>query len=1128
MNDQIKNYLDFVKKRENTPIIVLCFVLLFGYILPTLVYIDLPYGTDAFTHLIYTDLMAKTNSLNEFYEKNLENGYIGYDYPFGLWMFGSIVAKITGVELLQLSLLIPFGCFAILILLYYQYSELFNQSKEVRIFSILFLLSIPSIVMSVLGYSTSIFAMFVDVAILYLLLNESMDVARRFILINIFVFFLCITHTGTYLFIIFLSMTMFVVFAAISGKLHKESYFLALLTLLYYTALMHIFPHIHSQYIGKGRILLSIGEFMSIGSVSMRQVLEMFYERLLVSLSVPFIVFWMSFLFLIGYLTTWINHYILKAIRNSRSGTYQALLPAGAISHGPAFWPLWLGPVNVILAVIGVLRIRKILILSLVISVTIITLPSGVFAGERALRELFYMFLVIPPLSAIGFVAIRKYLSKMKKSTLRSSFAVAAYLIIFLSITSIPVVGNLYYHQDISGSKHEIDGMKWLASVGTSGEGAIGPLGSRLAVYANKIPVKILSVTAGSEMSRLAKDEYYTYFRSQSEDRTKDLLASFGINYLVSTDKIFRIYGQSPSNLSVDSNTQLDKIYSSKSFFAIYRQIPSKYRIAQIFPQINFDDEVLIKDAGGSFLIDTNYYRIRLSKETPEIQYIGTRLNNYLGEGGFADILKLVLLSPDRKEVVYGLHELSYSEITIGKNQIIYTTTIKTGSGQKMATISVKYTFFERAFKKEIFVANDWSNSSMRVGYTAKIYSPLDMFKIKYGENVEKRKLYPNEDYVLLEDTKFSEMFIHHNGTGILIKYTQSAPYPNKILYTGSVTGYYMVNQIMDTFQNELSPSESIVISQWISTGDEESAEKNIDRYSLSIYPFPYAIKPLILISYLGDVNNITNDKLTIVKNVHKYFEQHSIPHYFEVVDINSDLDVLSGITKDIIYTSETQELPGGIEVRGYYPKYLKCDLKLVESLEKSDAIFVFSKEVPAPFNVYWREGVRLPHSAYIKEKETNILHVPVSKPTIKKEGTYPDFKGMINVIDSSANYDSLVVFRWDSVYLNSSEIREMALKILDYAKRRGLTISDPYEIADHLLLLRNISISVSINDSSGVIEANITNKNNKPINGVTLRIDHPSEPKVENAQIIKREKNKWYITTDIMAGKSKTVKIFV
>ncbi|RLI78381.1 hypothetical protein DRP05_07350 [Archaeoglobales archaeon] len=1128
MNKPIKNCLNFVKKRENIPVIVFCYVLLFGYVLPTLVYIDLPYGTDAFTHLIYTDLMATTNSLNEFYEKNLENGYIGYDYPFGMWMFGSIVSKITGTELFQLSLLIPFGCLVTLILLYYQYSSVFNQSKEIRIFSILFLLSTPSIVLSILGYSTSIFAMFIDVIIIYLLLNKDINIVKRFILINIFVFLLCITHTGTYLFMIFLSMTIFLIFAAISGKLHKESYFLTLLILGYYIVSMQIFPQIHSQYIGKGRILLSIGEFMSLGPLTMKQILEMFYNQLLVNLSMSFIVFWMSFLFLAGYLMTWINRYISKAFKDFRVSIYQALLPAGltsTISHGPIFWPVWLGPINVILAAIGVLRTKNPLILSLIISIPIIALPSGVFAGERALRELFYMFLIVPPLSAIGFSTIKEHFSKIKMPKLRSGFAVASYLIILLSITAIPVIGNLYYHQNISGSEYEIDGMKWLAKIGSSEEGATGPVGARLAIYSKKIPVKVLSVTAGSEMSRLSKDEFYAYFRSQSEDYTKDLLASFGINYLVSTNKIFRIYGQTPLNLTVDSNKQLDKIYASKNFFSIYRQIPSKIRVANISPQINFDEGIMIKDAGGGYLVDTEYYRIRLSKETPEIQYIGTKLQNYLGEGGFADILDLDLLAPDRKEVIYGLHEIPYSEIILGKNQIIYMTTIKTG-GQKMATVSVKYSFFERAFKREIFVANDWSDNFMRVGYTAKIYSPLDMFKIKYGVNVEKRRLYPNDDYVLLKDTKFNEMFIHHNGTGILIKYEQNVPYPNKILYTGSVTGYYMVNQIIDPFQNELSPSESIVISQWISVGDEDSVEENIDRYSLSIYPFPYGIKPLVLVSYLGDLNNVSSSKLSTIKNVHKSFEQHQVPHYFEIVNAESDLSIPNGITKEVIYSSKTWELPDNIKIGGYYPKNFKYGLELIRSLEKRNVKFVFSKEVPPPYNVYWKEGIRMPRFAYIEGKETSTILIPISKPVIKRGDIYPDFKSMADVIESSASYDSLTVFRWDSIFLNNSEVQKMALSILDYGKRRDLTIEDPYKLASHLVLLKNVSINVYVDDESKLIEAKITNKNNKPISGLTLRIDLSSKPEIENAKLLYGNKNTWYITTDLMSNESKTIKI--
>ncbi len=1116
---------DIIKKYYSLPLLLLCYVLLMGYVIPTIVYGDLPYGTDAFTHLIYTKILAATHSLDEFYKKCLENNFIGYDYPFGLWMFGSIVSKITGLGLLQISLIVPFGCLSILIFLYYNYSKLFyNENGEVGIFSILFLLSTPSIAMSILGYSTSIFAMFIDVAIIYFLLNDKINLIKRFLIMGMFVFFLSITHTGTYLFVIFFSMALFVVYAAIAGKMHREFYFLPILVFACYFMSMSLFPEIHSQYIGKGKILVSIGEAISLGStLTAKQIFETFYDQILVKMSVSSVVLWMSFLFLIGYLMTWVNRYIL---RNLRVGAFPALVPASfvsTLSHSPLYWPIWLGPVNVVLAVIGVLRTRKPITLSLVISVALVTIPSGIFAGERALRELFYMFLIVPVLASIGYVVMKELLVRIESPKLKQGVAATAYLIIFLSIVVLPVVGNLYYHPDISGSRHEINSLRWLAGVGGADEGAIGPLGSRVAVYGNKIPVEVLSIPAGSEMSRLGRDEYYTYFRSGGERYTKDLLASFGINYLIITDKIFRIYGETPLNLTVDSNTQLDKIYSSINYVSIYRQIPSKIKRADISPQINFVENVSIEDAGGSYLVDTGWYRVRLSKETPEIQYIRNKTENYLGEGGMADILNVGLIKPGWASSVYALQEISYSGITLGNNQIVYRTTLKSGEDKNLATLIVKYTFFERAFKKEIIVANDWSDSYMRVGYTARIYSPLDMFTIKYGEEEEKRRMYPNEDYVLLKDTKFSEVYIHHNGKGILIRYDQTAPYPNKILYTGSVIGYYMVDQIIERVQKQLSPSETLHITQWISAGSEETAEENVNRYSISIYPFSSGIKPLILVSYLGDVNS--KNETDFIKNVHEALRQHQVTHYFEIVSKNSKLN----ITEDVIYTLETPDLTNVTgKIEGFFPKDLKYDLKLLKLLETRGTKFVLSKEVPAPYYIYWKEGVRLPQFAFVEGRETSLVLIPISKPIIGGRHSHPDVKSMMSVIDASAEYESVVIFRWDSRSLNDSELLKLALNVLEYAKRKGLTISSPYEIAEHFKLLKNVSVKVSVDDANSQMRLTLKNGNDLPVYGLTIKINLPPDAKlqVENADILYQDKNSYYIAIDLMPGEVKAVKI--
>ena len=235
-------------------LILLSFLVALAYVVPTCVH-PIPYGTDVFTHLFFTREMANVNHLSDFYERCIEEGYLRYDYLFGLWLFGAIVTKITGLKMLELSILLPFAIMVIMMILYYAYASIFGASKEESILSVAFLLSMPLMCMGILGYSPSVFVRSLLILIILLVIVNKISLWKRILLMNVIVFVLCFTHTGTYMFLFSLTLVYLFVYVLLYGDLSWSTYMTAVSVIFIYVVTLHMFPHVHPQYIDKGRIL---------------------------------------------------------------------------------------------------------------------------------------------------------------------------------------------------------------------------------------------------------------------------------------------------------------------------------------------------------------------------------------------------------------------------------------------------------------------------------------------------------------------------------------------------------------------------------------------------------------------------------------------------------------------------------------------------------------------------------------------------------------------------------------------------------------------------------------------------------------------------------------------------------
>lgn len=1166
-----------VNRAEAFLFLLLCSLLILAFVVPTSV-IPIPYGTDVYSHLFMTQEMSGANSLSSFYKNCFEKSYLAYDYPFGLWLFGSIVAKVTGMSMLELSRTLPFAIMLVLALLYYSYARVFGASaREKALLSVIFLLSIPLMCTGILGYSTSVFVESFLIVILYLMLMGRYKTLlwKRVLLMNVFIFPLCFTHTGTYMFLLSLVLVFVFIYATLYGDLHRDSYMAITSIMFVYIITMHLFPYVHPQYIDKGRILVSVGDFIS-SSLHVPfsgELAQMFYEQIFVNLNPLYVVVMCLSIYAICKLLIYI-HSKLKAkisvqkIKAKLSGGFFSIPIIGSlrhVSHSVLYTPFWLGPIHVILAAIGAFKTNR-NGLCLLFSVMIVTLLPGYTGGEEgtgALREIGYFFVIIPVLASLGFYHAKKKVEARMTGKLRKFFVAMLLLAVFSSIVVLPVVGNIYYHPLISGASSERTGLQWLSGIGKPNEGCAGP-GYRhmISVYADKTVPASTTIAAGSESRRFVLDYRSVYLNMDGEKYADDLYATFGVNYLLLSDRVLRKgLGVTDKELKVDYNRKLDKIYSSKDFFSVYKYLPVVTQRTNITPSLNFADSALIEDAGGSYVVDTGEYKVRLSKATPEILYIGNKTTNFLGEGGTYDYILITWSGPRSGQVNgYVLSETFYSSVVLGDNQIIYETVLKNENGtEDWATLTVKYTFFEKAMKREIFVANDWvKNSTMNARVTMMFLTSMNCFVFQNEDNpAKKRTIYPSEDAIPLDKIKFNKIFINESKEGLYISYGKTAPYPNSITYSGLIRYLYEYYSLDMGAEKSVSPSERMRQTQWISVGNEQTAESNVERYtSVSQYPYPNGAIPIILTSRVPSLNGTSDEAFNASLRAHEKMKEVGVANYTEAVNLQ-DMELnttrMSQLLEQGAYVIGYEEVEGfnstiqqeklekmqenahrdyDFDLKGFMPKDLRYDLDTINVLAEQNMTFIIAKRIMPAFDIYFQEGLRRLQMACYHGDATNLVLLPVSEPTIGGPTYfYDDYPTAWKaVIDSVIKNEDLCVFLWDSEKAGMPEHINDTIEVIKYAKEKGMTFTTPYEIANHFSLLQNVSAVVSKNDDESTIIISIRNENEEPVYGVTFKVEThgTAEYAVNNGQIVRKASSgtKWiyYVSTDLASKDTKEI----
>ncbi|RZN34679.1 MAG: hypothetical protein EFT35_09200 [Methanophagales archaeon ANME-1-THS] len=1178
----IKNISNILSRIERFFLLFLCFMIFLAFIAPIAVH-PRPFGTDIYSHLIHTKEMTETNSLSDFYEllsekTIVEKEYSAAGYPFGVWLFGSIVAKVTGVNPTILVSIIPIMFLFTIIVVFYFYANMFLKSKKYSMLAVIFLLSMPQTSMAFLRYVPSVFVTAFVLFIFYFTMDRKIISVKRFFLMSIFVICLCITHTGTYMFLFYFAIGYLTIYSIYFGELHKNIYILIVCMLINYAIMVDLFSNIQYQYIQKSELLLSVGDFIStkLNIPFVNELFGMFRHQIFVNNSLYNAAIWAGFIYAICKLLCFLRSKFpeFKIFKRETVGlTIPIIGRVERVSHSVLATPFWIGPLQTFFSVFGIHKLDRTAKCMFLTVMTITLLPGSLYKGPTgATREIYYFFIIIPIVAVFGFYYLTAKIEKFFKNNKQKIVISIALFLIFSVIIVLPIIANVYYNPKVSGKDNEINGMRWLGTVGNPWEICSGVGYRQIELYTNK---GILPESLGGATKSFWRDLSNTYLSRNSEQYVDDLYSTFNVKYLIASEKvILELKGRgSNGRLQIDTNNQLDKIYSTNENFSIYSYInPVVSSVSNTSEVISIEYKELnplFLDTGAFFLIDTDTYKMQIGKTSPKIRYIGNNTVNLLYDGYLMDIIYLSWSGGayDGKKASYILDELPYKSIYSYIIQIVYKTILQNeNETENWATLIVQYTFYQKAMKREIIVANDFqsfaSQSSLDMKIITKLVSPMPYFHFQEGDNTPtNRTIYPSEDSIIIKDIKFDKIYFSDGDNGIYYKYDKA--YPDEILYKGSTKNDYSAKNVGIIIG--ILPSTSFHMSQYISIGDKKTAEENINRYDfVSLYPYPNGELPIVLTSYMDTLNTTSEEAFNYRLNAHDKLQNIGITNYTEGVNMkiaeintarmnklmeeginivgyedvyyNRSFDDLEVQRNKIQIMTENAEVYYNITLTGFIPQWREYNLDTVKALNARNILFALMTHIRPQTEESYQEGLRQPQLAYYNGNKTGLVLLTISEPTdsyLRQDYEVEDVVSTWKtLIDLTVANDDLCLFLWRSEKVGMPEYIDELVNVSKYAQSKGMTFTTPYEIAKHFKLLQNVSALVSKDENEVLIL--VKNSNNEPINGVTFVVEMPRIHGVsytcKNGQIVRKVDSFSTcilgISTDLNGGETKDITI--
>ena len=1160
-------------------LIFLSVVVLISYIFPLIEY-GRYVGTDDYTHVIYTQGMDSSQGIYDFYSRmgegasDPENPDNFYNYPFGLWFFGSLVSKITGLTVFTGNYIVIFLYLSVLIGTFYLYAGVFLDSKEKKIIALLFMLSMPNVVLILLNYRPSVFVLPFLFMILFIAFQESVH-WKLYPVLWLSVFIITISHTGTFMFLISMSIGFYLLYSLFWGEFSRNIYITIVSTFLIYLISLTWFPSISNQYVTKSTLFLSPGNFLAdkFNFVLVRDFANIFYQNFFVGQQLVYAILFAAALYGISRILITIHNHV--SIYISKRGFFPAfVMPIQNISHSFLASPIWLGPLHVLLSIPGIFRLDakgKCLFITVVFTTILPDLlhtSEGIEVATGALREISFLIVIIPITAALGLLWILSSLNKMK-DPLKKWVTFLVWFIVLSAFILTPALGTTYYLPKIAGEDYSINGMKWLSENGQVREKVIGYGIRTVPIFTN---MSGPSVAAGSETRLFIQLLQNIHFSSFDKEKSvNDLRQIFDIKYILSSDKILSNLGRTRTGLTIDSNQELDKIYSSRDF-GIYEVTAST---STSIPETSIAQGTTFKLQGSTIQIKSDYYTAILSAKTPTLERFGTKQKNYFGAGFLTEYIEI-------SKNIFILGNLQYSS-EIKNNQILYSTILKANE-TNYASFLVRYTFYPKVIKREYIISNDWQNSAISAKLSSLLFSPLSNYIITNNQEQQVRKIYESQD-TITKTIKVEDIYIFNTDNkekqGIRIKNSPSSPFPLTVLYKGSTL--YDLSSITTQQTQSLPSGSTLHITQFLSTGDEFGTENNIaSQNGIQLNNYPDGIKPLV-ISGFGSSFSINGS--AILKNfsipysqiitqgsiIMPVSETEIIPEIDENAE-NEDVQVtedlfaqnlegnniinpsgqVSGIigsatlmhrTYDNITTQE-KTIASLVDytknqsatMNGFMPASFRFNLDTIKTLNDNHISFMFSNPVTRPIQGIYDEGYRNPQLAYYNNEPTGVVMIPVSYPPSSSLYTSTDpavvFSQWRSILTELSDNDEMIVFLINSADIGDPIYSGEFTSLFSYAKEKGYTFTSPDTIANHYRLLQNVEYSGYTDMDMASI--NVTNNNDQMVKKVTFKVALQGLASgnyiTSLGKIVKTEMSNntefVYVSTDIPAHTTQNLKI--
>lgn len=1155
-------------------------VLLVSFIFPVINFGRF-FGVDDYTHLWHTKEMETSIGISDFYEKigtqvsdptNVGNLY---NYPFGVWLFGATVAKITGLPVLSAAFLFIILFLCILVASFYVYSSIFLESKEQKIMAVLFLLSMPNAATSLLSFRPSIFILPFLFILLYIVLKEPFE-WKLFPIVWLSIFLITISHTGTFIFLISFSILFFLLYCLLWGRFSLSMFIVILSTFVIYIFSIKWFPQIANQYEVKSMLFLSPGDFLAskFNFTFLLDLGNVFYQNMIVNQEFIYALILGAFIFTVGKLFLYIHRKVSEKYSGSERA-YAFTLPISNISHTVGAVPLWLGPIHIIFSLFGFFRIDTKGKCMLITALLVTILPDMLFeqgasSTTGALREVSYLTIIIPITAALGFWAVISYLDTIK-NTQKNLMSLTVWVLVLVAIIITPILATTYYMPRISGEDYVIDGMKWLGNTGDLNEKVVGYGYRPVPIYTNMTDAGY-GVQSGYETRtfvRLLKGIYF----SSGGTNVENFRHQYGVKYILASDKMAASLGGTPNQLVIDGNQALDKTYASKDF-GVYEVLTSSgTQIEKKF----IVDNISYQRTGSAIEVETDTYKIVLNENYPTVERFGTLQDNYFGDGFSSDRIQISgFRSQEYVNPFLPLYESAQAQIStvdqfnldsvpvaaeMSNNQIIYRTILKDQvNGNNEATLLVRYSFYPQTVKREFFISNDWVTAPyaqyMNVKFSTAWFIPLNDFVVLSDKNVLlKRHIYPSEDSMAKSEV-IPELYINDGKRGIYIKNEPTSPYPTELTYKGSTL--YNYSSIGLGQVASVKPGDTLHITQFLSVGDEESARKNtLTQQGIILDNYPDGMVPIMVSGYRTPDSDIGDNESY---KGYQVLRDAGIP-YSEIVAsgkdnrtinlsaiVQNNIKVIgSGSTGSRIFDNFSVQQNsvlsllgyargGSITMIGYMPESLNYNLDTVKLISDSNIPFMLSRSVtPSEYGDLALPD-RNPRMATYHGETVDVPLLPVSYPTSNGLSYGSDNAVFLaqwkTAIDNAIVDDGMVFFIFRSAEIGNPEFTENFIKIFSYAKDKGLTFTTPDVIVNHYKDLQKIQYRGSIDNDRALI--NLTNNNDHTVSHVSFRIVLPilksGGYKVSNGEMVRtiEEDNNvfLYVSTDIPPHSSQEIVI--